>query len=213
MLRLLSGVLLTAAALFGQADGWKDIQPKRDLTEWTRISIPPGKPVTEPTQWKIDAAAGTLVCEGNGGHEMLRYNTEYQDFVLHAEWKYTKLADEAAKYNSGVFVRNDTDGSLWHQAQMGAAGGYLFGVTPKAGKPERFNLRDKMTENRILPAGEWNTYDITCKGKVISLAVNGKTVSECAECELLKGYIGLEAEGFRVEFRNLRIRSLPQLAE
>jgi len=207
MLRLFSLFFLALAA-WAQNDGWKDIFPDANFSQWTRISIPPGKPVTEPSQWKIDRAAGTLVCEGNGGHEMLRYNTEYADFVMHVEWKYTVLPDPNAKYNSGVFVRNNADGSIWHQAQAGAAGGYLFGDTPVQGKVQRVNLREKMTENRVKPAGEWNTYDITCKGRTISLAVNGKTVSEFTECELPKGYPALEAEGFRIEFKNIRIKPL-----
>ena len=206
-MRLWVSLALFAGVACAQ-DGWKDIFPDANFSEWTRISIPPGKPVSEPSQWKIDKTAGTLLCEGNGGHEMLRYNTEFSDFVLHVEWKYTKVADENARYNSGVFVRNDTDGTIWHQAQAGQAGAYLFGNTPVKGQPQRVNLRQQMIENRVKPAGEWNTFDITCKGKNISLAVNGKVVSEYQECEVPKGYVALEAEGFRIEFRNIRVKTL-----
>lgn len=211
MLRSLSVYLLTAAAAAATAaaqDGWKDIFPDAKFSEWTRISIPPGKPVSEPSQWKIDSATRTLICEGNGGHEMLRYNTEYSDFVLHVEWKYTKVADEKARYNSGVFVRNDAQGNIWHQAQTGQTGAYIFGVTPIKGTPQRIVLRDQMAENNIKPVGEWNVFEITAKGPTISLAANGKTVSEFKECEIPKGYLALEAEGFRIEFRNIRIRPL-----
>jgi hypothetical protein len=206
MRRWLSLIVFSCAA-FAQ-DGWKDIFPDAKFSQWTRISIPPGKPVSEPSQWKIDKAAGTLVCEGNGGHDMLRYNTEYTDFVFHVEWKYTKVADENARYNSGVFVRNDADGTIWHQAQAGQAGAYLFGNTPVKGQPQRINLRPQMVENRVKPVGEWNSFDITARGKTISLAVDGKTVSEFQECEVPKGYVALEAEGFRIEFRNIRIKPL-----
>jgi len=206
-MRLWVSLALFAGVACAQ-DGWKDIFPDAKFSEWTRISIPPGKPVSEPSQWKIDQASGTLVCEGNGGHEMLRYNTEYSDFVLHVEWRYTKVADENARYNSGVFVRNDADGTIWHQAQAGQAGAYLFGNTLVEGKPQRINLRQQMLENRVKPVGEWNTFDITSKGKSISLAVNGKVVSEFPECEVSKGYLALEAEGFRIEFRNIRVKTL-----
>ena len=206
MLRLLSLLLLVLPA-FAQ-DGWKDIFPDAKFTQWTRISIPPGKPVSDPSQWKVDPATGTLVCEGNGGHDMLRYNTEFADFVFHVEWKYTPVADEKARYNSGVFVRNDADGTIWHQAQTGQAGAYLFGSSPADGQPKRFNLREQMLENRVKPVGEWNNFDITCMGKNISLAVNGKVVSEFKECGRPQGYVALEAEGFRIEFRNLRIKPL-----
>jgi hypothetical protein len=206
-MRILS-LLLLAGAAWAQGDGWTEIAPDASFSEWTRISIPPGKAVTQPSQWKLDRAAGTLVCEGNGGHEMLRYNTPYKDVVFHVEWKFTKLPDEKAKYNSGVFIRNDAQGEIWHQAQTTPAGGYLFGNTLVGGVAQRFNLAAQMIENRILPAGEWNTYDITAKGRTISLSVNGKVVSEFTQAEVPEGYVALEAEGYRIEFRNVRVKPL-----
>ena len=65
-----------------------------------------------------------------------------------------------------------------------------------------------MLENRVKPVGEWNAFDITSQGSTISLSVNGKMVSEFKECEVKKGYVALEAEGFRIEFRNIRIKEL-----
>jgi len=202
-------LLFLAAAAWAQSEEWKDISPDAAFSQWTRLSIPPGQPVSEPSQWKIDAAAGTLVCEGDGGHEMLRYNTPYKDVVLHVEWRFTRLADAGAKYNSGVFIRNSANGAVWHQAQTGPAGGYLFGNTPVHGVPQRIDLRAQMVENRVKPAGEWNVYDITARGRTISLAVNGKLVSEYTQTEIPEGYLALEAEGYRIEFRRIRVKVLP----
>ena len=39
--------------------------------------------------------------------------------------------------------------------------------------------------------------------------MNGAVVSEFDECEVRKGYVGLEAEGYRIEFRNLKLKVLP----
>ena len=205
--RILSFLVLAGAA-WAQGNWWIDIFPDANFSQWTRISIPPGKPLSQPSQWKIDAAAGTLVCEGNGGHEMLRYNTPYKDLVFHVEWKFTPVAEEKPKYNSGVFIRNDADGTIWHQAQTSLDGGYLFGNTPANGELKRFNLRPEMLENRVKPPGQWNDYDVTAKGATISLSVNGKVVSEFTHAEVLEGYVALEAEGYRIEFRNIRIKPL-----
>ncbi len=203
-MRLLS-LLLLAGAAFAQGGAWTDLPLDPQFSQWTRISIPPGKAPSEPSQWKL-GPDGTVICEGNGGHDMLRYNRELKDFVLHAEWRFTKLEGEP-RYNSGVFVRNDAEGVIWHQAQAGLAGAFLFGNTLVNGSPQRFNLRQQMTENRVKPAGEWNVFEITCAGPKISLSVNGKVVSEY-ETGVLTGYIGLEAEGYRIEFRNLKLRAL-----
>ena len=68
------------------------------------------------------------------------------------------------------------------------------------------NLRDKMTENRVKPVGEWNVYEVRAVGKTLTLWVNGAVVIEYTEWAVPRGYVGLEAEGYRIEFRNLRLK-------
>ena len=43
----------------------------------------------------------------------------------------------------------------------------------------------------------------------VSLSVNGAEVNGGSRCSPSTGYLALEAEGARVEYRNLRIRELP----
>ena len=59
-----------------------------------------------------------------------------------------------------------------------------------------------------MPAGEWNTFEVTCKGKDIFLWVNGAVTCEWHDIAVPKGYVGLEAEGFRIEFRNVKVKPL-----
>ncbi|MBI4873724.1 MAG: DUF1080 domain-containing protein [Acidobacteria bacterium] len=204
-----AGLAQTPGALEADPKGWVDILPVPSLKGWSRGGIPPTLPLKDYAGWKVDQATRTLLCEGDKlAHEWLRYDKELSDFILHAEWRFRKL-DGEPRYNSGVFVRNSRDGVIWHQAQTGLAGAYLFGSTLMGGEAKRLNLREKMTENRVKPAGEWNTFEIRCQGRTIALWVNGAVVSEFTECDVPKGYIGLEAEGFPIEFRNLKLRLLP----
>ena len=130
------------------------------------------------------------------------------DCVFHVEWKFTPIAN-GKRYNSGIFVRNSEDASIWHQAQTGdASGGFLFGDTPVDGVPKRVNLSKQVTDKRVKPAGEWNTFEVTCKGKDIILWVNGAVTCEWHDIAVPKGYVGLEAEGFRIEFRNVKVKPL-----
>jgi hypothetical protein len=85
-------------------------------------------------------------------------------------------------------------------------GGYLFGDNPESGAVRRFNLRRNLRPQHMKLPGEWNTYRIRCVGKTIALWVNGVKQSEFDRCNNPRGYIGLEAEGSRIGFRNLRIR-------
>lgn len=203
----------TPSALSTDPKGWTDLFAGAALKSWSRVPLNavgklPAGDMAQTSPWTFDAARGVLVCAGDkSGHEMFRYAQEVGDFVFHAEWRYAGPPEDKA-YNSGVFARASADGSIWHQAQTGTGGGYLFGATVVDGKPGRVNARDKMVENRVKPAGEWNVYEVRAVGKTMTLWVNGAVVSELPNLEVAKGYVGLEAEGYLVEFRNLKLKVL-----
>lgn len=181
--------------------------PSDYQSQWTRIGIPPDHPASNGAQWHIDAAKKTIVCDGNGGHEWLRFNHELHNFTFHVKWRFTPVSTANPKYNSGVFFRNNEDGSIWHQAQTSLGGGYVFGLTPTDGKPQRFNLQKEMKENRVKPAGQWNVYDIRCEGDTCTLAVNGEIVNTL-KVGVDKGYVGLEAEGYQITFKDMKLREI-----
>jgi hypothetical protein len=191
--------------------GWVNLLPDKDLKGWTRLNLAPSTQLAEATPWQIDSNSGILICNGDkSGHEMLRYDRELANFIVHVEWSFTKLDTENPRYNSGFYVRNNADATLWHQAQIGAAsGGFLFGNTLVNGEKQRVNLRDQIKENRVGPAGEWNTFEIRAEGKKISLWVNGAVTTVFDACELPRGYLGFEAEGFKISFRNIKLKELP----
>ncbi len=200
------------SALEKSPDGWRDLLAGAgpDLNGWTRLPIPPGsKPkATAPgSQWSIDEKTGHLVCRGDGGHEWLRWDEPVGDAIYHVEWRYTAVPGKKG-YNSGIYVRNSDDAKVWHQAQIGdASGGFLFGETPgDAVALKRFNETKNLKDKRVKSAGEWNICEITAKGKEISLWVNGAVTSVFDACALPKGYVGLEAEGWRIEFRNVKLK-------
>lgn len=208
-----SGRLRAKASDFLSADpsGWVDIMPHDSFQGWTRVAIPPDKPLDPVSQWKLPKDRGTILCEGDHGHEWLRYDHELANFLLHVEWRFEKR--EGLKgYNSGVFVRNDVDGRVWHQAQVGTLA-FIFGQTLWHG--ELSPAIDEMWKNPpsevnpLRPVGEWNTYEIRCDGPKITLWVNEILRGQFGVPEVPKGYFGLEAEGYRIEFRNIKLKALP----
>jgi hypothetical protein len=208
---------VAAAAASGQSalefssKGWTDLMPKGPAMKgWTRVLAGKNTQLHPESQWKVDTANRVLVCEGDKGHEYLQYRgREYGDFILHAEWRFTPREGNPP-YNSGVLIRTSADGKTWIQGQTGPTGAWLFGDVPVDGKPTRVNLREKMTDNRVKPAGEWNVYEITARGPVVTLWANGAVVSHWEDVPVLKGFVALEAEGHRVEFRNLKIKELKE---
>jgi hypothetical protein len=65
------------------------------------------------------------------------------------------------------------------------------------------------TKRLVRPAGEWNHYYVRAINGEIRLWVNGEEVSGGNACKPSQGFLALEAEGAKVEYRNLRIRELP----
>jgi hypothetical protein len=187
--------------------GWVDILPGPGLEGWTRGPLPATAQLGR-AQWRVDSAAKLLICDGDGGHDWLRYDRELGDAVFHVEWRFVPV-EGGTGYNSGVYIRNSADGSVWHQAQTGdAKGGFLFGSTLVGGQPQRVNLSKDVPVSRVKPAGEWNTYELTARGTSISLWVNGAVTCELKNLEVTRGHVGLEGEGYRIEFRNLKLKLL-----
>lgn len=199
----------TPSALETDPKGWTDLiaEGGKDLKGWTRGTIPPGGKVDEKSQWSIDPKTGYLVCDGTGGHDWLRFDKELGDFIYHVEWRF--LPAKKAGYNSGIYVRNSADAKVWHQAQTGdASGGYLFGETKAGNGVKFFSLNKEVKDQRVKHVNEWNTFEFTCKGKDISLWVNGAVTNEWHDCGAPTGFVGVEAEGFKIEFRNVKIKPL-----
>jgi hypothetical protein len=194
------------SALERFSTGWTDLTAARG---WIRVPIPATATLNPENQWSYDPATKILTCTGDKGHEMLRSDREYENFVLHVEWRFRPLEGDP-RYNSGVFVLSSPDGRYMVQGQVGPGPNvWLFSDHPDAnGKKTRTNLRESMTAQRVRPPGEWNTYELTVQGGSVSMWVNGETIGALDPAYTDKGYIGLEAEGFPIEFRKVKIRGL-----
>ena len=147
----------------------------------------------------------------------LRTVKEYSDYHLHMEWRYPEEPT-----NSGVFLHTTGPDLIWvahYQGQLkyqNAGDFIVHGVgvsatlrdTVYVSSEEKKPLIPKIHPTNEKPAGEWNSYDITCKGSTIELKVNGELQNRATDCSLTKGGIGLQAEGSKIQFRNLWIESI-----
>ncbi len=196
------------SALEADPEGWVDILPRVELKGWYRVAVPPTGKLGRQ-QWHAEPDKKTLVCDGDGGHDMLLFEKEFGDAIFHVEFLYVRIEGKSG-YNSGAYIRNSRDGAIWHQAQIGSAtGGYLFGETPTAGGGLKFfSLHTEVKDGRVKPAGQWNTLEMTARGKTLTLWVNGAVTCQFRDCGLEKGRVGLEGEGYLIEFRNLKVKEL-----
>jgi 3-keto-disaccharide hydrolase len=199
----------TKSALERDPKGWVDLMPGKDLRGWKRVPIAPDTRLSTKNPWSV--AGGLLHCDGVDVKEMLLHDKTSGDGVFHVEWRFRKVEGKK-DYNSGVYVRTSGDGKLWHQVQVAHLDkppllGDLFGDSLIKGKPERVLVRGDGPKHAN-PPGEWNTYEVTAKGKTISVWINGATTLTWNECPLPKGHVGMQAEFFFIEFRNLKFKPL-----
>lgn len=206
-----SGLLSPVEKLAAAADKaeWINIFPGKDLKGWKRVPILPDPKLNERNPWKVEGKI--LQCDGIGLREMLLHETERTNGVFHVTWRFKKAGDKD-DYNSGIYLRTSMDAKVWHQAQVAVqdkAPRYadLFGQTLVDGQPKQF-LVEGIGAKLAKPPGEWNTYEITFKGPKVTVAVNGKPATTWNDCQVQKGHIGLQAEFFFIEFKDLKFKSL-----
>lgn len=145
-----------------------------------------------------------------------RTNKEYENYKLHVEWRYPEEPT-----NSGILVHVKGDDKIWvshYQGQLkyqNAGDFIIHGIesatlndTVYTSTEDDKPLIPKIHPTNENPAGEWNTYEIICKGSTIELYVNGLLQNTATNCSTTKGGIGLQAEGSKIQFRNLWVETL-----
>jgi len=163
----------------------------KDLTGWT-----PSDPNVTPV-WKVES--GTLVSPGHGPELMTE--AKFEDFKLHIEFNC------APKSNSGVYLRGRYELQIEDDPEP-------EGPTMRTGGVYGFLAASPEQPRR---PGEWQTYDITLVGRVITVMQNGHSIIEAQEIpgitggaldshEGLPGPIYLQgSEEGHVAFRNITI--------
>jgi hypothetical protein len=217
MRTLLAALILLAAARADEPktdpvnvppEGFKALFDGKTLKGWKLLGGKEGA-------WAVDEKQGTMyVAKGGGGWIMSE--KEFSDFELRADFKVPKGG------NSGVALRAPMKGDPAYQgmeiqilddpAYKGIKEwqqtGSIYGVVAPSSVPTK-------------PVGQWNTYRIVCKGKKVTVELNGKKVVDAdlgdheekhgkAHPGILrkKGHVGFQEHGGRVEFRNVFIKEL-----
>lgn len=145
--------------------------------EWTAVRAPAlkpekniqwGKPIHllehGLSDWKIPGGGqwtfkdGVLIHEGSGGNIITKQ--QFKNFKLHVEFRYAKHS------NSGIYLRGryevqvlDSYGLHTESHQLGGLYGFIGPVKNMAKKP-----------------GQWQTYDITLNGRMLTIVLNGKKI-------------------------------------
>jgi hypothetical protein len=217
------GPIVAAAAPQAVETGFTTLFNGRDLSGWV-YGRRAGN-VENRTGKGYQVENGVLfTTKEDGGN--LYTEKEYGDFVLRFEFRLTENA------NNGIGIRAPLEGDAAYvgiEIQVLDDGGSEY----RNLRPAQYHgsLYDMVPAKRGAqkPVGEWNSEEITARGRQITVKLNGVTIVDASLDDVTdpavlakhrdltkpegsrgiantKGHIGLLGHGTRVEFRNIRIR-------
>jgi len=201
-----AGILLLA-----QEPGFKPLFDGKTLNGWTLVrGHGPGYVVKD----------GVLVCPADGGGNLYT-ESEYANFILRFEFKLS------AGGNNGIGIRAPLTGDAAYQGMEIQILDhddvqYKGRLKPAQYHGSVYDLFPAKT-GHLKPVGEWNYEEIAVDGRKITIRLNGATIvdanlDDVKDPEVLKkhpgvlrksGHIGLLGHGTLVEFRNMRLKTLP----
>jgi hypothetical protein len=135
----------------------------------------------------------------------------YANFTLRGEFRFvpTPLETPPEKYNTGFLIYVPDEHKIWPRS-LEVQGRYdLMGEIKSNAKDLTVEVpvNDQAArEAARKPIGEWNTIEIVSQDGAVTSILNGTKIAQSKPGELKSGHLGLQAEDFAVEFRNLRIR-------
>jgi hypothetical protein len=191
----------------------------KSLAGWKAVVKPDkdGKLADPKDTWSVKD--GVIVCTGkpNG---YLATEKEYSDYTLKVKWRFPA---DAKAGNSGVLIHVQKEDKVWPvcveaQLRSGRAGDIWLQTAAEVKleiDQSRFDTADKTMRHYFRvpkdeavenPFGEWNEYEIVCKGGDLTLSVNGRKVNEGKNGNLKAGRIALQAEGTEIHFKDITIK-------
>jgi len=194
LLTLVVGWTLPAGQLRAQTPG---LSPEEIEEGW--ISLFDGetlygwKEVTK-TDWQV--VDGTIqATEGEIG--LLCTTTQFADYILRVDF----LAEENT--NSGVFLRTSP------KPKSPTYDCYELNIAPPANSfpTGSFVGREKVTPE--CEPGQWHTFEVRVQGPVLEVKLDGEVVTTLEDDAYLgKGFIGLQHNEGKIQFRNISLKPL-----
>ena len=204
---VVAAIVCSPSPLRADEGKWTELLPGNDL----------GKHWTTTGNWSVDDSGVIALGPRPGEKGWQRYDAylwlegEYQDFEIEFDYQvekkgnsgfYFHVGDKKSPVATGIEVQIYDSGSKGSDAKLTDhdSGGVIPGVPP--------------TKNTAKPAGEWNTFHITVKGRDLNVKLNGEVVNEMSldhpkiKSRPASGGIGFQDHGLPLKLRKLRIRKL-----
>ncbi|MBR1332818.1 3-keto-disaccharide hydrolase [Bradyrhizobium ottawaense] len=169
---------------------WVTLFDGKDLEQWDQVGA---------SNWHLED--GVVIADKMDGKEAgyLVSKQPYKDFVLHVEfWS-------SADANSGVYFRcldakKITDRTCYEANIFDQRPDPSYGT----GAITRYVEVNQMPK----AGGNWNTFEITAKGRDITVVLNGKKTAELRNGMFDQGWIALQHGAGTIKFRRVQIQPL-----
>ena len=175
----------------GQAGpGWTILVDDKTMGEWNKVG---------ETNWRMEE--GALVADKRTSQDpaYLVSKEKYKDFQIYAEFW---ASDDV---NSGIFLR------CQDPAKIGDTSCYEVNIFDQRKDPTYgTGAIVKFAEVSPMPkaGGKWNTYEITAKGRQISVLLNGQKTVELHNGFFTDGPIALQHGSGLLKWRKVAIKPL-----
>jgi hypothetical protein len=199
-----------------KGDGWVKLFNGKDLSGWS-VFLDPRKKADPAKVFTVKD--GVIVCEGTPFGYLIT-DKEYENYLLKVQWRWGQKVHGKVR-NSGVFVHVVGPNKIWpkaveaqlmadHAGDFWLVDNFKLKVDAARRDPKVGRHFYRMKNHVEKEVGEWNQYEITCKGDTIRLVINGQLVNEGTEAELSKGRILLQSEGAEIHFKDVVLKQLPK---
>jgi Domain of Unknown Function (DUF1080) len=150
-------------------------------------------------QWQ--ATDGAVQAERKTGpaNGFLMTKKSYTDFQIRAEFW---ASDNA---NSGIFMRCQ---NVFDVGDRTCYEANIFDQRPDPKYATGAVVNFAAITQVPKAGGKWNTYDVTVKGKRITLVLNGATTVDFEDASFASGPIGLQYAAGTIKFRKVQVRAL-----
>jgi hypothetical protein len=165
----------------------------KDFSGWQFGDASYALPTTMPANWKIDSGVIRFLKDAKPN---LTSQWDYEDFEARLEWR--AMQDN---YNSGFYIRSERNS---HSNQLNFKKGDEGMLQLPVGKPKGAKPAPELQR----PLKEWNQWRVLVVGDKLTLWCNGQLAYEATGVAPARGYIGLQAEYFPIEWRNIRIKEI-----
>jgi hypothetical protein len=205
-----AGLAAVRSPAGGQAGPTIKLFNGTDLSGWKKF-VDPKRPADPDQIWTVKD--GVIICDGSVNGYLVT-EKEYENYVLKVQWRWGTKVTRGR--NSGVFVHVVGPDKIWpkaieaqlmadHAGDFWLVDNFKLEVDPARRDPKVARHYLRLKDGVEKPLGEWNQYEITCKGDTVRLVINGQLVNEGTKSELTRGKILLQSEGAEIHFRNVEL--------